>query len=67
MSTLTYLIGSIFFPKLVMDHRVKELRVRMRWLGAISAIALVGGVALVTLHVSQNQGRSVVVGKLLKR
>ncbi len=52
MSTITYLVGSIFFPKLIMDHRVKELRFRMRVLAVLAAL---------------NQGRAITVGKLLKR
>lgn len=67
MSTITYLVGSIFFPKLIMDHRVKELRFRMRVLAVLAALTLVGGVAALTLHISANQGRAITVGKLLKR
>jgi hypothetical protein len=67
MSTITYLVGSILFPKLVMDNRVRELKVRMRLLAALGALVLVGGVAVLTLHVSHNQGRSVPVGTPFKR
>lgn len=67
MSTITYLVGTVLFPRLVMDHRVKELRFRMRCLAVLAAVTLVGGVAVLTLHISKNQGRAVVVTSPFKK
>jgi hypothetical protein len=66
VSSITYLVGSIFFPKLVMDHRVHELRKRMRLISVISATLLVLGVAAVTLHVSKHPFRPVVAVKPIR-
>lgn len=51
MSTITILVGNIFFPRLVMANRVKELHKRMNWLAMAFALILVGGVAGTLLFV----------------
>jgi hypothetical protein len=60
VNSITCLVGSIFFPKLVMDHRVRELRKRMRLISVVSAALLVMGVVALTLHVSKHPFRPVI-------